>query len=165
MHRIVNNLWLGSQQDADELVRQNPENISAILNVRGADAYDPPGRDQSAEHHGKAYKYIPAPDSGIIYPRQVKEALIWLKEQTDKGARILIHCKHGISRSAGFLAAFMVESGVCSSAEEAKKMISVHRTVHPATQMVESVKPIVLISASPDCRTGRRLTQAKPVRS
>ena len=50
MHHIVNNLWLGNQHDADELVRNNPEKITAILNVRGADAYYPPGRDQAAEH-------------------------------------------------------------------------------------------------------------------
>ena len=52
MDHIVNNLWLGSQDDADQLVRKNPEKISAILNVRGPDAYQPPGRDQSAEHPG-----------------------------------------------------------------------------------------------------------------
>src|SRR6266404_6177612 len=65
---VINNLWLGSQQDADELVRNNPEKITAILNVRGPDAYKPPGRDQASEHPGKAYKWIPAPDTGVIYP-------------------------------------------------------------------------------------------------
>ena len=98
MHQIVNNLWLGSQDDADKLVRNNPENITAILNVRGADAYHPPGRDQSAEHPGKAYKWIPAPDIGTISPKHVREALLWLREQTDKNERILLHCKYGISR-------------------------------------------------------------------
>lgn len=147
MNHIVNNLWLGSQQDADDLVRENPENITAILNVRGADDYDPPGRDQSAEHPGKAYKWIPAPDIEIIYPRHVKEAVAWLREQTDKGERILIHCKHGLSRSAGFLAAFMVQSGISANLDEAKATISAHRTVYPAAQIVEPVKPAVVISA------------------
>ncbi|MGA3089086.1 MAG: dual specificity protein phosphatase family protein [Terriglobales bacterium] len=146
MHHIVKNLWLGSQRDADELVRSNPETITAILNVRGPDAYNPPGRDQSAEHPGKAYKWIPAPDVGIVYPRQLKEAVLWLREQTDKGERILTHCKHGISRAPAFLAAFMVESGIASSLEEAKAAILVRRPVQPATQIVESVKPVVLIS-------------------
>jgi predicted protein tyrosine phosphatase len=120
MHHIVNNLWLGSQHDADELVRKNPEKITAILNVRGADAYHPPGRDQAAEHPGKAYKWIPAPDVGTISPQHVRDALLWLREQTDKRERILIHCKYGISRSPAFLAAFMVESGISPSLEEAK---------------------------------------------
>jgi GGDEF domain-containing protein len=147
MDQIIKNLWLGSQQDADELVRNNPEKITAILNVRGPDAYKPPGRDQAAEHPGKAYKWIPAPDTGVIYPEHVKEALLWLQEQTDKGERILIHCKHGISRSPGFLAAFMVESGISPSLEEAKTTISVHRDVQPATLIVEPVRRVVLISA------------------
>jgi GGDEF domain-containing protein len=147
MDHIVNNLWLGSQQDADELVRNNPEKITAILNVRGADAYKPPGRDQSSEHPGKAYKWIPAPDTGVIYPEHVKEALVWLQEQTDKRERILIHCKYGISRSPAFLAAFMVESGISSSLEEAKTTISVYRAVQPAAQIVEPVRRVVLISA------------------
>ena len=147
MHHIVNNLWLGSQHDADELIHHNPEKITAILNVRGRDAYDPPGRNQSAEHPGKAYKWIPAPDRGTISSSHVKEALLWLREQTDKGERILIHCKHGISRSPAVLAAFMVESGISPSLEEAEAAISVHRPVRPATQIVEPVKPVVLVSA------------------
>jgi predicted protein tyrosine phosphatase/GGDEF domain-containing protein len=147
MDHIVNNLWLGGQDDADALVRHNPENITAILNVRGPDAYTPAGRDQSAEHPGKAYKYIPAPDTGIISPRHVKEAVGWLREQTAKGERILIHCKYGISRSPGFLAAFMVKSGISASREEAKATISLHRSVIPATQVVEHVAPVVLVSA------------------
>src|SRR5258707_11194551 len=147
MNHIVNNLWLGSQDDADELVRKNPEKITAILNVRGPDAYDPPGRNQAAEHPGKAYKWIQAPDIETISAKHVREALLWLREHTDKGERILIHCKHGISRSPGFLAAFMVESGISSSLEEAKATISVHRRVLPARQIVEHVKPVLLISA------------------
>ena len=145
MHHIVKNLWLGSQNDADQLIRKNPEKITAILNVRGPDAYDPPGRDQAAEHPGKAYKWIPAPDIGTLSAKQVREALLWLREQTDKQERILIHCKHGISRSPGFLAAFMVESGISSNLEEAKAAISAHRRVLPARQIVE--KPVLLISA------------------
>src|SRR6266576_4544332 len=143
MHHIVKNLWIGSQRDADELVRNNPEKITAILNIRGPDAYDPPGRDQAAEHTGKAYKWIPAPDVGTISPKH----MLWLREQTDKRERILIHCKHGISRSPAFLAAFMVESGISPSLEAAKATISVHRPVQPATQIVEHVKPVLFISA------------------
>ena len=147
MDHIINNLWLGSQQDADELVHNNPEKITAILNVRGADAYKPPGRDQASEHPDKMYKWIPAPDTGVIYPEHVKEALLWLQEQTDKRERILIHCKYGISRSPAFLAAFMVESGISSSLEGAKATISAHRDVQPATLIVEPVRRVVLISA------------------
>ncbi len=147
MDHIINNLWLGGQQDADELVHRNPEEITAILNVRGPDAYQPPGRDQSAEHPGKAYKWIAAPDTGLISPHHVREALAWLQEQSEKRQRILIHCKYGISRSAGFLAAFMVRSGISSNLEEAKATISLHRGVQPAMQIAEPVRHVVLISA------------------
>lgn len=147
MNHIVNNLWLGSQDDADQLVRKNPEKISAILNVRGPDVYQPPGRDQSAEHPGKAYKWIPAPDTGIISVGHMNEALGWLQEQTNKQERILIHCKHGISRSPGFLAAFMAKSGISSSLEEAIAKVSSHRPVQPATQVIDPVRRVILISA------------------
>ena len=147
MDHIVNNLWLGSQQDADDLVRKNPANITAILNVRGVDAYHPPGRDQSAQHPAKAYRYIAAPDIGLVYPKHVKEAVTWLREQTEKEERILIHCKHGISRSPGFLAAFMVESRISSSVDDAAAIMLEHRHVVPARQIVEAVKPVMLISA------------------
>jgi GGDEF domain-containing protein len=147
MNHIVNNLWLGSQRDADDLIRDNPETITAILNVRGPDAYRPPGRDQSAEHPGKAYKWIPAPDVERIYPKQVKEGVAWLQEQTDKGERILIHCKHGLSRSPAFLAAFMVESGISPSLEAAQATILAHYPALFATQVKEFVAPVVLVSA------------------
>jgi GGDEF domain-containing protein len=148
MHHIVNNLWLGSQQDADDLVGNNPEEITAVLNVRGPDAYHPPGHNQAAQHPGKAYKWIPAPDTGVVSPEHVKEALTWLQEQTDKHARILIHCKHGISRSPAFLAAFMVKSGISPTLDEAKATIKLHRHVQPAAQLVvDPVKRPVLISA------------------
>ena len=147
INHILNNLWLGSQHDADELVRNNPEMITAILNVRGPDIYSPAGRDQSAEFPGKAYKWIPAADIGILYPGHVEQASAWLREQTGKRERILIHCYHGISRSPGFLAAFMVESGISPDIEAAIAAIAVHRRVQPAKQVVPPVQPVVLISA------------------
>ena len=162
MNHIVNNLWLGSQEDADKLVRRNPEKITAILNVRGPDAYHPPGRDQSAEHPGKAYKWIPAPDIGTISSKHVQEALPWLGEQTDKNKRILLHCKYGISRSPGFLAAFMVESGISPTLQEAKATISVHRSVQPATQITEYVKPVFLISAPTGLPNREAFDEGKP---
>jgi GGDEF domain-containing protein len=147
MQRIVNDLWLGSQQDADELIDRNPEDITAILNVRGPDAYRPPGRDQSADHFGKAYKWIPAPDIGMVAPEHIREGLAWLEEQTNKQERILIHCMHGISRSPAFLAAFMVKSGISFSLDEAKATISTHREVQPAVQMIPAMNRVVLVSA------------------
>jgi GGDEF domain-containing protein len=146
MHHIVNNLWLGSQKDADELVRRNPEGITAILNVRGPDAYKPPGRDQSAEHAGKKYKWIPAPDTGRISPEHLREAVAWLQEQTENGERILVHCKHGISRSAGFLAAFMVKRGLAATVEEATAIISAHTAVQPAVEVAPAAEHVILTS-------------------
>jgi len=147
MDHVIHNLWLGGQRDADELVRHNPEKITAILNVRGSDAYQPPGRDQSAEHPDKAYKWIPAPDTGLISAGHVREAVRWLREQSERQHRILVHCMFGISRSPAFLAAFMVESGISSTLEEAKATISIHRNVQPAQQIAEPVRRVVLISA------------------
>ncbi|MGC2249022.1 MAG: hypothetical protein WA609_20630, partial [Terriglobales bacterium] len=98
-------------------------------------------------HPGKAYKWIPAPDTGLISPDHVREALAWLQIQTDANQRILIHCKYGISRSAGFLAAFMVKSGISSNLEEAKATILLHRGVQPAVEIKEPVRHVVLISA------------------
>jgi len=147
MDHIVENLWLGGQQDADELIRNNSENITAILNVRGPDAYQPPGRDQSAGHPGKAYKWIPAPDTGLVSPGHVKEAVTWLQQQSAKQQRTLIHCMFGISRAPGFLSAFMVSSGIASTLDEAKATISMYRRVQPAAQIAEPVWRVVLISA------------------
>jgi GGDEF domain-containing protein len=91
----------------------------------------------------------------------VKEALAWLHEQTEKSERILIHCKHGLSRSPAFLAAFMVERGISSSLDEAKATILIHRPVQFATQIVESVSPVVLISPLTGLPNRRAFEKAK----
>ena len=162
MHHIIQNLWLGSQQDADQLVRDNPENITAILNVRGPDAFHPPGRNQAADHPGKAYKWIPAPDIGVVSREHVEEAVTWLREQTDKNERILVHCKHGISRSPAFLAAFMVKSGLSSDLDQAKATIKLRRPVHPAVQMyIEPTPHVPLISAITGLPNGRAFSEGK----
>jgi GGDEF domain-containing protein len=136
--------------------------ITAILNVRGPDAFRPPGRDQSSEHPGKAYKWIPAPDVERIYPNHVKEAVAWLREQTEKGERILIHCKHGLSRSPAFLAAFMVESGISSSLEAAQATILAHHPAIFATQVFESAVPVILISAVTGLPNRRAFDEGQP---
>jgi GGDEF domain-containing protein len=146
MDHIVNNLWLGSQRDADDLIQHNPEGITAILNVRGPDAYQPPGRDQSAEHPGKAYQWIPAPDIGQVSPWHVREAVEWLQEQTLRQERILVHCMFGISRSPAFLAAFMVKSGISASLEEATATIAARRNVRPAIEVGEQSKHVATVS-------------------
>ena len=162
MDHVIHNLWLGGQKDADDLVRHNPEKITAILNVRGSDAYQPPGRDQSAEHPDTAYKWIPAPDTGLISPGHVREAIRWLQEQTDKQHRILVHCMFGISRSPAFLAAFMVQSGISSTLEEAKATISIYRNVQPAQQIAEPKRRVVLISALTGLPNRQAFEEAPP---
>ncbi len=147
MDHIVNNLWLGGQRDADQLIRSNPENITAILNVRGADAHQPPGRDQSAEHPGKAYKWISAPDTGLIISRHICEAQGWLQEQIHNRERILVHCMFGISRAPAFLAAFMVKSGISSTLDDAIDTILRHRQVRPAVEIAEPERRVILTSA------------------
>ena len=147
MDHIVNNLWLGSQKDADGLIRHNPAGITAILNVRGPDAYQPPGRNQSALHSDKAYKWIPAPDTGHVSPTHVREALAWLEDRTAEQHHILLHCMFGISRSPAFLAAFMVKSGISANPDDARARILLRRRVQPAMEMSEPVRRVVLISA------------------
>ena len=127
MNHIINNLWLGSQHDADVLVHTNPDSITAILNLRGSDCYKPPGRDQAAEHPNVAYKWIPIADNGAVSPEHLLDALTWLQEQTTAGKRILIHCYVGVSRSPAILAALMVRSGISRNMGEAKATIASHR--------------------------------------
>ena len=162
MHHIVDNLWLGNQEDADALIRHNPDAITAILNVRGPDAYRPAGHDQSAEHPGKAYKWIPAPDTGKVWPGHVAEAVAWLAQQTLDGRRILIHCKFGISRSPAFLAAFMVKSGLSADLDQARAAISARRHVLPAALMEEARPRVATVSTVTGLPNGQAFQEGKP---
>jgi diacylglycerol kinase (ATP) len=138
MSQIIDNLWLGSQYDADH-ISPDFDFITAILNVRGPDCHTPPGRDQASEHPGVAYKWIPIADNEAVSHEHLQDALTWLQEQTTAGKQILIHCHVGVSRSPTILAAFMVKSGISRSMEEAKATISACRPFYPPPELWESV--------------------------
>lgn len=99
---ILDFLYLGNERDAANLQRLNDLGITYVLNVT---SHIP----LHFEKHGIKYKRIPASDSGQQNLRQYfEEAANFIGEAREAGAKILVHCQAGVSRSATITIAFLL---------------------------------------------------------
>jgi membrane-associated phospholipid phosphatase len=74
-----------------------------------------------------AYKNLQILDLTLPSEALLRDAVAFIKENTGAGT-VYVHCALGFSRSAGVLAAYLLESSAASTAEEAIEMI---RRVRP----------------------------------
>ncbi|KAL4237319.1 Dual specificity protein phosphatase 10 [Mactra antiquata] len=101
--QIVPFLYLGNERDAANLQRLQDLGITYVLNVT---SHIP----LHFEAHGIKYKRIPASDSGQQNLRQYfEEAGSFIDEARAAGAKILVHCQAGVSRSATITVAFLLQ--------------------------------------------------------
>jgi protein-tyrosine phosphatase len=56
--------------------------------------------------------YLPTNDTKPLTIEQMFEGSQWVKERMDQGGRVLIHCEHGVGRSALLTCAVLVYSGM-----------------------------------------------------
>jgi protein-tyrosine phosphatase len=97
--RITPIIWVGNYNNGAELAIANPLDIRAVLNVSTEDPY--------GKRPGIEYKEVPF-DDGYAYPEDAFQASMdFLMKQYEKGAKTLVHCAAGISRSSATVAAFM----------------------------------------------------------
>jgi hypothetical protein len=74
-----------------------------------------------------AYKSIPVLDTRAPTTQQLREASVWLEEQTAKGS-VYVHCAFGHSRSATFVVAYLLSTKQANSTEEALCHITMARS-------------------------------------
>lgn len=100
--QILPFLYLGNERDAANLQRLNDLGITYVLNVT---SHIP----LHFEKNGIKYKRIPASDSGQQNLRQYfEEAGVFIDEARERGAKVLVHCQAGVSRSATITIAFLL---------------------------------------------------------
>jgi rhodanese-related sulfurtransferase len=81
--------------------------IAAVIDLRSED------RDDEAllRRHGIAFLHLPTDDHGAITPAMIADGIAFARPYLARGERVLVHCEHGIGRSATLALCIMVESG------------------------------------------------------
>jgi atypical dual specificity phosphatase len=104
---IVAGLFVGSARAANDLTMLRRKGIDAVLSAGTkftADMYTQ-HRDVIAEHLVVTAKDVPEQNLIVFW----NDTNAWLARHLDqRGARVLVHCQKGMSRSASIAAAFLI---------------------------------------------------------
>ncbi|XP_051900962.1 dual specificity protein phosphatase 10-like [Pristis pectinata] len=97
-------LYLGNEQDAQDLGRMRQLNVGYVINVT---THLPLYHAQGG---ALRYKRLPATDNGRQNLRQYfEEAFEFIEEAQESGKGVLIHCQAGVSRSATLVIAYLMK--------------------------------------------------------
>lgn len=66
---------------------------------------------QTWARFGVHMKHLPIPDFGTPSVAELHELIAWIKEETEGGNAVLVHCVGGIGRSGMVAAAYLVANG------------------------------------------------------
>jgi predicted protein tyrosine phosphatase len=83
-------------------------NIRAIVDLR-VEACDDA---EEVERHGMAFLHLPTEDHCAVTPAMLDQGVVFVTPHMDRGERVLIHCEHGIGRSATLGLAVLVSRGL-----------------------------------------------------
>lgn len=131
MTLINDRIWLGNYYNGTQLVEENPNGITAVLDVSANPPYE----------HGKLkYHREPFWDGHTIPETMFWSSLLWLREMYDSGETILLHCVAGISRSPTIAASFLTYHLDWDFNRALRHLSQVRPIVNPATAVVVSAK-------------------------
>ncbi|NNM71855.1 protein-tyrosine phosphatase family protein [Enterovirga aerilata] len=105
---ITDHLAVGGRfpsERAEALAREYA--IRAIVDLRSED------RDDEAvlHRHGVALLHLPTDDHQAVSQPMLEDGVAFVRPYLDRGERVLIHCEHGIGRSATLALCVLVERG------------------------------------------------------
>lgn len=108
LHWLTDNLAIGGcfpMDRAGELARDH--GIGAIIDLRGEDCDD----EERLQAAGIAFLHLPTPDLEPASAQMIERGVHFACEHIGKGEKVLIHCQHGIGRSALLSLCVLVEQG------------------------------------------------------
>lgn len=82
--------------------------IKAVVDLRGEDRDD----EEMLVRHGVSFLHLPTPDHGAVATAMLEDGVAFVGRHLDRGERVLIHCEHGIGRSATLALCVLVQGGL-----------------------------------------------------
>jgi predicted protein tyrosine phosphatase len=103
--------------------------VSYVVDVRVEECDD----EHVFRSHGIGFLHLPTLDTRAVSQRMLDEGVAWVNGRLDGGARVLVHCEHGVGRSVLLVLCVLVSRG---------------ESALGALELTKSVRPVV--SPSPD---------------
>jgi predicted protein tyrosine phosphatase len=129
-HWITEHVAVGGCFPAAEAVRMAREHrIRAVVDLRAEDRDD----EQQLRAAGIDLLHLPTPDLEPASAAMLDEGVRFVAERTRRGEKVLIHCEHGIGRSALLALCVLVDQGwdpldALIRAKEAREAVSPSRS-------------------------------------
>lgn len=128
--KIWERIYLGSLQDAELLVRSNPERITTVISLC---------QEPIAHHVAKiTYIRIPISDTRPISAQKFEDIMFAVAIGVRRG-NVLVHCLAGKSRSPIVVAAWLDRVGY-AGIDKALSQIAELRDLAPSRTLLASVK-------------------------
>src|SRR5579884_778609 len=108
MSWVTDNLALGGRIHPADIRALARTGITHVVDTRSEYCDD---AEALAKEHIELL-YLPTPDTKPLTVEQMMQGAKWVHERTERGGRVLIHCEHGVGRSALLTCAVLVYSGM-----------------------------------------------------
>ncbi|HZJ54595.1 MAG TPA: dual specificity protein phosphatase family protein, partial [Myxococcaceae bacterium] len=118
---------------AEQLARR--EGMGAIVDLRVETCDD----EATLRVHGLEFLHLPTVDCCAIAPRMIDDGVEWVGTRLDTGTRVLIHCEHGVGRSALLALCVLVGRGV-APLDAMNRIKTARPVVSPAPEQLEAFR-------------------------
>jgi len=95
-----------ASEHAEQLAQEH--RISAVVDLREEDRDD----EHVLRRHGISFLHLPTPDNFGVSRAMLDDGVEFTNLHLDAGQRVLIHCEHGIGRSALLALCVLVDRGM-----------------------------------------------------
>ena len=118
---------------AEQLARR--ERIGAVVDLRIECCDD----ERVLRVHGLELLHLPTEDRCAIDPRMIDDGVAWVRSRVDAGTRVLIHCEHGIGRSALLALCTLVAGGV-GPLDAMNRLKTARPVASPSPEQIEAFR-------------------------
>ena len=136
--------------------------IAAVVDLREEASDDA----EALERAGVAFLHLPTPDHHCPAVAELERGVAFVRERQAQGARVLIHCEHGIGRSAVLALCVLVDAGAAPLdalrlAKDARERVSPSQAQYEGWAAWLSARGVPVPSLHDfGCLAYRHLTQA-----
>lgn len=104
---VTSALAVGARWPMEHVAHVARLGVRAVVDVREEE------RDDEAllVRHGLGLLHLPTPDTRAIPLPLIHRGVRWVGERLDRGEKVLIHCQHGVGRSALLTVCVLVSRG------------------------------------------------------
>lgn len=111
MSWVTDQLAVGGRIRPEDIHTLAHAGVTHVIDTRAEYSDDPQGL---AKEH-VALLCLPTPDTYALTVVQMLQGAKWANEQIKQGGRVLVHCEHGVGRSALLTCAVLVYDGMHAS--------------------------------------------------